>query len=66
MPKHADIEDVMVTYSSMRSVTFRSRKPERLGYTWGEWREMSQQEQADALSAFANQIVDIEVVEDEN
>lgn len=66
MPKHADDEPVMVTYSSLRSITFRSRTPESLGYTWGDWRDMSGAEQAVALSEFANRIVDIEVVEDES
>jgi hypothetical protein len=65
---HADDEPVMVRYSSMRNVNFRSRTKdgEDLGYTWGEWRGMSRVEQDEALSGFANSIVDVLIVDDES
>ena len=64
MPKHADDDPVMVGYSSPRNISMTGK--DELGYTWGEFREMSEKEQGEALQDFANELIDVYVVEDEN
>lgn len=64
MPKHDDHEEVEVRYESSRNITFRGKGG--LGYTWGEWREMSRKEQDEAVTEWLYSLVDVSVVEDES
>jgi hypothetical protein len=66
VPKHADDDPVLVSYSSTRNITFYQSHQPDLGYTWGEWREMTDSEQSEALNDYASNLVDIWVEEDEN
>ncbi|BAL87345.1 hypothetical protein AMIS_21250 [Actinoplanes missouriensis 431] len=67
MPKHADSDPVKVGYSSSRDAQFNSRNgADELGYTWGEWRAMSRDQQADALTEYVFTLVDVWVEEDES
>lgn len=63
--KHRDLDPVMVGYASSRNITFRSYRPEELGYTWGEWREMSGKQKAWALEEFLSELVDVWIEGDE-
>lgn len=65
VPKHADSDPVKVGYSSSRDAQFNSRNgADELGYTWGEWRAMSRDQQADALTEYVFTLVDVWVEED--
>lgn len=64
MPEHNDDDPVTVGYSSSRNISFEGK--EQLGYTWGEWREMSEKEQDEAIQDYANDLIDVYVVKDES
>jgi hypothetical protein len=67
MPKHADDDPVMVGFSSSRDAQFNSRHgADELGYTWGDWRKMSADEQADAISGYLHDLVEVWVEDDES
>jgi len=62
MSKHDD-DMVMVDYSSFTSISFHGTR--EVGYTWGEWRQMTDREQDDALAEFLFELVDVSVEDDE-
>ncbi len=66
MPKHADDEPVMVSYAASSNITFKSREPEELGPTWGEWREMNDKEKNEAFTDYLFNLVDVWVEGDED
>ena len=65
MTKHADDDQVMVGFSSNRNISMRSHRPEELGYTWGDWREMSQDERHEAMNEYIHELVEAWVEDDE-
>ena len=66
MPKHHDDDPVMVSYSASSNISFRSQRPEELGPTWGEWREMTKEQQDEIWSEYLFNLVDVWVEEDED
>jgi hypothetical protein len=65
MSKHNDDDPVLVSYSSSRNISFRG-EGEELGYTWGEWRQMSFKEQNEAFDEYVyGNLIDIGVDENE-
>lgn len=64
MPKHDDNDPVLVGYDSSRNVTFNGQH-EELGYTWGDWREMTQKERDDTLEQYLWELVDVYVEDNE-
>jgi hypothetical protein len=63
--KHEDDEPVMYGYSSSRNISMRG-SDEELGVTWGEWREMSDKQRADAIQETVNELIDVWVEADED
>lgn len=57
---HADDEPVTVGYSASSNISFNG-SGEELGYTWGEWRQMTDREQSDALTEHLWTLVDLYV-----
>jgi hypothetical protein len=47
---HNDDAPVKFRYSAMNNISFRGT--EDSGYTWGEWREMSEDEKREAFQEF--------------
>lgn len=67
MTKHADDEPVMFGYSSGHNITFNNKDGrDESGYTWGEWRKMSDKDREDTLQEYLNELVDVFVQDDEN
>lgn len=60
---HNDADEVEVRYESSRNITFRGT--DTLGITWGDWRQMSRDEQDEALTEWLFDLVDVGVVDDE-
>jgi hypothetical protein len=59
----------MVGYDSPHNITFNNElSPDELGYTWGQWRDMSDAERGDILRNYMFELVEVFVVdqEDEN
>jgi hypothetical protein len=63
MAKHADDEEVILTYSASSNITFHGELP--TGVTWGEWREMTMTEQNDVVNDAIGELLDIGVKDDE-
>lgn len=63
MTKHEDNDDVILGYASSANITFRGEL--YVGYTWGEWREMSQKEKDEAVDEVLYELVDVWVEDDE-
>lgn len=62
MPEHADTDPVTFSYSSPRNISFRGS--DGVGYTWGEWREMTQEERDEALDeAVYGNLIDVSIDE---
>jgi ribosomal protein L29 len=38
---------------------------DEIGYTWGEWREMSEEERERELQDIVNELVEVYIVDDE-
>ncbi len=66
MPKHDDNEPVMVGHSSSRYSGARSQEPEELGYTWGEWRALTEDEQRNAIDDYRAELMGVWIEGDEN
>lgn len=66
MSKHADDEEVLVSYASSRNVTMRSHQPEGLGLTWGEWRELSPEGRREAMQEYTYSLIEIWIEDDED
>ena len=67
MPKHADDDPVMVGYDSNRNITFNNEHSrDELGYTWGEWRGMSDAERDGTLKDYLFELVEVFVVDQED
>lgn len=65
--KHADDEPVLFSYSSNWNISFDNRhSPDESGYTWGDWRKMSQASRDEAVQDYLNELVEVYVVEDES
>jgi hypothetical protein len=60
---HADGDPVVYGYASNKNISFHGK--DGIGYTWGEWREMSKKEQDRELQDIVNELVDIYIVDDE-
>lgn len=67
MAKHADDEPVMFGYAASCNISFSSPSGgEESGYTWGEWREMTDRERDEAFAEFVFNTLGVEVyVEDD-
>lgn len=66
MAEHKDDEPVMFGFSSTRNTSMRSSKGgEEIGYTWGEWRDMSEKEQIGVLIDAAGELVDVWIEDNE-
>jgi hypothetical protein len=61
MPKHADDDPVIFTYSAMSSISFHGKRDS--GHTWGEWREMNDEERDSAYTDFIYNTLGVDVVE---
>lgn len=61
MPKHADDDPVVFTYSASCNITFRGERDS--GLTWGEWREMNDPEKAEAIDQFLFEDLGVSVAE---
>lgn len=57
-----DGDPVTVSWSSPRNITFH-QDGEELGYTWGEWRDMTEKEKTEALTELLWSLVDLVVDE---
>lgn len=64
MPRHADSDPVLVSYSSSRNISFR-KDGDEIGYTWGEWRGMSVKAKNEALAEYLYELVDVTVLDAE-
>lgn len=64
MMKHNDDDEVTVSYSSSRNISFHG-EGESIGITWGDWREMSEKQRNEELDEFLYDLVDISVDDDE-
>lgn len=64
MDKHADDEQVTVGYSASSNISFNGEGQE-LGFTWGEWRAMSEKQRTDELTNHLWTLVDLYVEDDE-
>jgi hypothetical protein len=60
MSEHADDDQVMVGYESSLNISFKG-EGEELGYTWGQWRKMSEKARVDALTDYLWTLVDVYV-----
>jgi hypothetical protein len=60
---HADSDPVVYGYASNKNISFHGK--DEIGYTWGEWREMSEKERERELQDIVNELVDIYIVDDE-
>lgn len=59
----SDDSPVEITYSSSRNITFHGT--DEIGYTWGEWREMSEAERDEAVQEYVNELVEVYVKGDQ-
>jgi hypothetical protein len=62
--KHDDDEPVMFGYASNRNISFHGQ--EESGFTWGEWRQMSRDQQLEAMTETVWELVDLYVEDDED
>jgi len=60
---HADSDPVVYRYASNKNISMYGKG--ELGYTWGEWREMSEKEQERELQDIVNELVEVCIVDDE-
>lgn len=58
----ADDEEVVLGYASNRNISFRGQV--YTGYTWGEWRRMTDQEKEDAYTEELGNLVELWEIED--
>ena len=63
--RHADDDPVLFGYSSSENVTFNGENEES-GYTWGQWRAMTEDEQVKARTDFLWTIAEVYVEDDES
>lgn len=61
---HADDDPVIFHYSASCNISFHGE--DESGYTWGEWREMNDEERADAYNMFIFDTLGVEVWEGED
>lgn len=61
MPKHADDEPVIFGYSAMSNFSFHGKRDS--GYTWGEWRGMSEREKDEAFNNFTFETLGVSISE---
>lgn len=65
MKEHEDDEPVVFGWAASSNIGFRGK--DESGYTWGDWREMSVNEQDDAMTEFIWNELGVEIyVADEN
>jgi len=57
--KHEDHEEVELRYSSNQNITFNGTLYP--GYTWGEWRELTEEQRDTAIENELWELVDIYV-----
>lgn len=62
MSEKADDDEVTVSWSSSRNITFHQQE-EELGITWGEWRALTEKQQTEILTEFLWTLVDLVVDE---
>jgi hypothetical protein len=66
MAKHDDDDPVMMGYGAFSNITFHHPEGGReSGYTWGDWREMSQESKDEAIQDFLNELVEVWVLDEE-
>lgn len=58
----ADDEEVVLGYASNQNITFRGEV--YTGYTWGEWRQMTDQEKEDAYTELVWDLVELWEIDD--
>lgn len=66
MSKHKDEDKVEFYYESSRNISFQNTQfsdYDDSGYTWGEWKEMSQKDQQDIIQEYLWELVDVGVVD---
>jgi hypothetical protein len=61
---HADEDPVMFGYAASCNISFRGERES--GYTWGQWREMSDKDKQEAYNDFIFDELGVEVCEVEN
>jgi IS4 transposase len=60
---HADSDPVVYRYASNKNISMQGKG--EVGFTWGEWREMSDEEQERELQDIVNELVEVCIVDDE-
>lgn len=62
---HADDDPVIFHYTASCNISSFHSKGDS-GYTWGDWREMNDEERAEAYNMFIFDTLGVEVWEDED
>ena len=57
---HEDSDPVTVSYASSKNISFHGKGIET-GYTWGDWREMSQADRDAAIDDVVWDLIEISV-----
>jgi hypothetical protein len=63
MPKNHDDAPVILGYGAASNISFRGER--ETGYTWGEWRTMTDAERDQAIDEVVYELVEVYVLDEE-
>jgi hypothetical protein len=63
MPKNDDDAPVILGYGAASNISFHGKR--ETGYTWGEWRTMTDAERDQAIDEVVYELVEVYVLDEE-